>query len=133
MCSSFNGYDCRCERLDREQLATLLTIVAAAGERAWRVRSVRAAWGEIIGQVRASPCFRPLLHGTTFVKSARAVKLNLEQLVALPLHTLNDTRATGYHADAAALALRIRTHRERAAEADGAAGTTVRRRGAGGG
>merc|ERR1740139_613552 len=111
MCSSFNGYDCRCERLDREQLATLLTIVAAAGEREWRVRSVRAAWGEIIGQVRASPCFRPLLHGTTFVKSARAVKLNLEQLVALPLHT--------------------RTHRERAAEADGAAGTTVRRRGAG--
>ena len=41
----------RCERLGREQLATLLTIVAAAGERAWRVRSVAAAWGEIIGKV----------------------------------------------------------------------------------
>ena len=41
----------RCERLGREQLATLLTIVAAAGERAWRARSVAAAWGEIIGKV----------------------------------------------------------------------------------
>ena len=41
----------RCERLGREQLATLLTIVAAAGERAWRVRSVAAAWAEIIKQV----------------------------------------------------------------------------------
>ena len=34
-----------------EQLATLLAIVAAAGERAWRARSVAAAWGEIIGKV----------------------------------------------------------------------------------
>ena len=41
----------RCERLGREQLATLLSIVAAAGERAWRARSVAAAWGEIIGKV----------------------------------------------------------------------------------
>ena len=43
----------RCERLGSEQLATLLAIVAAAGERAWRARSVAAAWGEIIGKVHA--------------------------------------------------------------------------------
>ena len=58
------------------------------------------------------------------------------QLVALPLRTLNDTRAAGYHADAAALALRIRGHRDRAAESDGAApssGPVARRRAAGGG
>ena len=37
--------------MGREQLATLLTIVAAVGERAWRARSMAAAWGEIIGKV----------------------------------------------------------------------------------
>ena len=59
--------------------------------------------------------------------------LLLAQLVALPLRTLNDTRTAGYHADAAALALRIRGHRDRAAESDGAGGAGVRRRAASGG
>ena len=55
------------------------------------------------------------------------------QLVALPLRTLNDTRTAGYHADAAALALRIRGNRDRAAESDGGGRAVVRRRAAGGG
>ena len=53
----------RCERLGREQLATLLTIVAAAGERAWRVRSVAAAWGEIIGKVHTHGIHRAATWG----------------------------------------------------------------------
>ena len=35
MCSTFNGYDCRCEKLDREQTVTLLQIVDAEGAAAW--------------------------------------------------------------------------------------------------
>lgn len=72
MCSSFNGYDCRCERLGREQMAALLDIVASAGARAWRPETEGAAWAEVIQRVRAAPRFRALLHGPTFLKSARA-------------------------------------------------------------
>ena len=35
MCSTFNGYDCRCEKLDREQTVNLLQIVDAEGAAAW--------------------------------------------------------------------------------------------------
>ena len=97
-CSSFNGYDCRCETLRGDQLAVLLHIVASAGIGAWRdarpASSVAQTWARIIQQVRATKRFGPLLHGPTFLKSARAVKLNLEQLISLPIDELQ--RLSGY-------------------------------------
>ena len=109
---TFNGYDCRCEKLDREQTVTLLQIVDAEGAAAWGGdgSSLKAAWGRIIQAVRAKPrIFGALMHGpAAFLKSGRAVKANLEQLVQLPAARLNVSRG---QAEVAALALKIRAHR----------------------
>lgn len=150
-CSSFNGYDCRCETLRGDQLAVLLQIVASAGAGAWRdarpVSSVAETWARIIQQVRSTKRFGPLLHGPTFLKSARAIKLNLEQLVTLPIDELQrlsghapatleggggsaalgvSTAASGGATvvNASELALRIRAIREDAIS-DGAAETLL--------
>ena len=112
MCSTFNGYDCRCEKLDREQTATLLQIVDAEGPAAWGgdAAALKASWGRVIQAVRAKPrIFGALMHGpAAFLKSGRAVKANLEQLVQLPAARLNVSRG---QAEVAALALKIRARR----------------------
>ena len=112
MCSTFNGYDCRCEKLDREQTVTLLQIVDAEGAAAWGGdgAALKAAWGRVIQAVRAKPrIFGALMHGpAAFLKSGRAVKANLEQLVQLPAARLNVSRG---QAEVAGLAVKIRAHR----------------------
>ena len=95
-------------------MLALLDIVARQGARAWRADTLTAAWAEIVKEVRASARFRQLLHGPTFLKSARAIKHNLEQLVGLPMRALNFSHG---QADVTALASRVRGFRDDAAVA----------------
>ena len=68
------------------------------------------SWTCGCGRLRAKPrIFGALMHGpAAFLKSGRAVKATLEQLVQLPAARLNVSRG---QAEVAALALKIRAHR----------------------